>query len=70
MQDGDFFKDKIHPENPDRTLLGDMEKLLQRYDDSADTNLGNKVYDMRDIGKLRTHLKKEYNLGEKDKWFE
>lgn len=25
---------------------------------------------MRDIGKLRKHLKEEYQIGAKDKWFE
>lgn len=70
LLEGRAFKDMRHPENPDRTLLGDMEKLAERYHNSAQTLHGEKIYDMRDIGRLRKHLKEEYRFGEKDRWFE
>jgi len=41
MINGHMFKDKQHPENPDRSLLTDMEKLAERYHNSAPTLHGN-----------------------------
>ena len=70
----DFLRDKMHPTKEGRTLLTDMEKLLTKYEATADKldddDLDFPIIDYRQISKIRRALKNDYQPKTDDKWFQ
>ena len=60
--------DKPHPSDKNRTLLNDIESMLEKYESARSKRGLEDSYDMREIGVLRDRLTEEYKLKDKD-WF-
>lgn len=64
----------MHPTKEGRTLLTDMEKLLTKYEETADRldddDLDFPIIDYRQISKIRRALKNDYQPKTDEKWFE
>jgi hypothetical protein len=62
------YVDKPHPEKADRTMLGDLTKLLKGYEERAEKDDdGNPIYDMGQVANIRRFISDEYQIKDQGK---